>query len=57
MGREEKNRYRRVGLADWRHVDGWDLEEAEGARGERAPSPRPLRTGGGYFWIVEGVLF
>jgi hypothetical protein len=54
---QEKDRYRRVGVADWRHVDGWDLQKAEGARGglvagER-PSVRPLRTGGGYFWMVE----
>jgi hypothetical protein len=58
---QEKDRYRRVGVADWRHVDGWDLQKAEGARGglvagER-PSVRPLCTGGGYFWSGGGVLF
>lgn len=33
MRGEERDRYRRVGVADWGHVDGWDWEEAEGARG------------------------
>jgi hypothetical protein len=61
---EEKDRYRRVGVADWRHVDGCDLEKAEGARGglvagER-PSVRPLRTGERIFLdggVVEPSYF
>jgi hypothetical protein len=42
------DRYRRVGVADWGHVDGRDLEEAEGARGGLVAGRR-----GGYFWMVE----
>ena len=38
---EERDRYRRVGVADWGHVDGWDLEEAEGERGGRVAAERP----------------
>jgi len=59
---EERDRYRRVGVADWGHVDGWDLEEAEGARGGRVAAERPsvhrARAGDIFgWWSPEGILF